>query len=153
MLLKYGGTSAALSFLISGCASTFSSSFKIHEADITKLKSFYVIKHEDDDRNTNVLIKDKLVKMGYKASTGQRANVPNDVDAVITYRDHWFWDITMFMLWLKVHIRTPQDGFPMARGESFRTSFARKSPEEMVNEVLEQLFKENLHKRAATQIR
>ena len=91
--------------------------------------------------------------MGYKASTGQRANVPNDVDAVITYRDHWFWDITMFMLWLKVHIRTPQDGFPMARGESFRTSFARKSPEEMVNEVLEQLFKENLHKRAATQIR
>jgi hypothetical protein len=46
------------------------------------------------------------------------------------------WDITMYMLELRVTLRNPDSGFPIAVGNSFHTSLTRKSPEEMVDEVV-----------------
>jgi hypothetical protein len=46
------------------------------------------------------------------------------------------WDITMYMLELTINFRDPKNNFPLASGNSFHTSLTRKSPEEMVDEVL-----------------
>jgi hypothetical protein len=44
------------------------------------------------------------------------------------------------MLELTVQFRNPSNNFPMATGNSFHTSLTRKSPPEMVDEVLTNIF-------------
>lgn len=109
-------------------------------ADVSKLKSFYVVKFVPDERGINTLIMNQLVTMGYAATTGAEADKPKDVDAVVTYRDKWMWDITMYMLELDVTLRNAESNYPIAVGNSFHTSLSRKSPEEMVKEVLTNIF-------------
>jgi hypothetical protein len=109
-------------------------------ADLSTLKSFYVVKFDPDERGINTLIMSQLVTMGYAATTGAEADKPNDVDAVVTYRDKWMWDMAMYMLELDVTVRNPKSNYPMAVGNSFHTSLTRKSPEEMVKEVLTNIF-------------
>ena len=68
---------------------------------------------------------------------------PNvQADAVVTYVDRWMWDMTMYMLELTVVVREPKSDFPLATGNSFHTSLTRKSPKEMVDEVIDNILKQ-----------
>lgn len=99
----------------------------------------YVKKTPDDDE-THTLIADKLRSKGITVSTGTEAPSGN-VDAVVTYIDKWMWDITMYMLELTITIRDPKTDFPLATGNSYHTSLTRLPPKEMVNEVVENIYK------------
>ena len=77
---------------------------------------------------------------GYKVTSGQE--VSPDADAVITYRDRWMWDLTMYMIELTVYVRDIESNFPLATGNSMHGSLTRKTQEEMVNEVLTNIFGE-----------
>jgi hypothetical protein len=79
--------------------------------------------------------------MGMQATAGEAGRTPADVDAIVTYQDKWTWDITMYMIELNVQIRKPKSEITIASGHSLRTSLARKSPPEMVEEVLTDIFK------------
>jgi hypothetical protein len=46
------------------------------------------------------------------------------------------WDITIYLLELTVTFREPANLQPLAVGNSYHTSLTRKSPDEMVDEVL-----------------
>ena len=98
------------------------------------------MKFAPDQRGINLLIRDQLEKMGYSAQTGLAPDVPEGVDAVVTYEDKWMWDMTMYMLELTITLRDPKTKFPMATGNSYHTSLTRLSPEEMVEEVLGSIF-------------
>lgn len=50
------------------------------------------------------------------------------------------WDITMYMLELTITLRDPVNNTPLAVGNSLHSSLTRKSPEEMVDEVLTNIF-------------
>jgi len=127
--------------LSSGCAVNRATANVSPDADIARVKSFYVVKTQGDDRAIDKLITDNLQKRGYRVTAGpQPATTPAGVDAVVTYVDKWMWDITMYMLELTVQLRNPQNNFPMATGNSFHTSLTRKSPPEMVDEVLTNIF-------------
>jgi hypothetical protein len=63
------------------------------------------------------------------------------VDAVVVYIDKWMWDLTMYMLELTVNINDPKTGAQLATGNSLHTSLTRKSPPEMVDEVIENIYK------------
>lgn len=126
--------------LLSGCAINRATAILDPTADFTRIKSMYVTKNVSDSREINLIIANKLENMGYRVTTG--LNTTSDVDALVTYRDKWFWDITMYMLELTITIRDPKTDFPLATGNSFHTSLTRKSPEEMVDEVLTNIFKQ-----------
>ena len=81
------------------------------------------------------------MKRGLTATDGPELQLPVKADAVVTYADKWMWDMTMYMLELTVTIRNPTNNFPLAVGNSFHTSLTRKSPEEMVDEVMTNIFK------------
>ena len=108
--------------------------------NLSAVKSFYVVKFDPDERGINGLIANQLTAMGYAATTGPEADKPKTVDAIVTYRDKWMWDMTMYMLELTVQFRNPSNNFPMATGNSYHTSLTRKSPPEMVDEVLTNIF-------------
>jgi hypothetical protein len=111
------------------------------DADLSKLHSFYVQKLPADDRGIDKLISDRLNAMGDKSTYGTAENPPTEVDAIVTYEDKWMWDITMYMIRLTVQVRDPKTRSVMASAESYRPSLERKSPEAMVAEVLDEMFK------------
>jgi hypothetical protein len=81
-----------------------------------------------------------LEKRGFGVTVGPEMPLPYTSDAVVTYVDKWMWDITMYMIELTITFRNSTDNFPLAVGNSMHGSLTRLSPEEMVDEVLTNMF-------------
>jgi hypothetical protein len=128
----------AIGLFLSGCASM--SSQKAPNANLSTLKSFYVVQLASDERSIDKVIADQLIGMGFTATHGKADATPQNVDAVVTYQDRWMWDITMYMMELNIQLRAPQTQMTLASGKSFRPSLQRRSPEEMAKEVLTSIF-------------
>jgi hypothetical protein len=124
--------------LLQGCATNRATATVDQATDLSTLKVFYVKKYSEDTRDTNVLIENKLEGMGFEVSESE-----TDVDAIVTYVDKWWWDITMYMIELTIALRDPKTDFPLATGNSYHTSLTRESPEAMVGEVLTNIFVHN----------
>ena len=139
-LLKLAVALGLVVSITSGCAVNRATGSVDPSANLAALKTMYVKKIPADDGGTNVLIADKLRTKGVTVTTGVEPP-PSDVDAVVTYIDKWMWDITMYMLELTITIRDPKTDFPLASGNSFHTSLTRLSPKEMVNEVVDNIYK------------
>lgn len=131
---------AALWFL-SGCAINRATASLTPGSDLSHVKSFYVVNQSADKNGVDKLIQDRLVKMGYSAKVGPEKTGPYEADAMVTYLDKWVWDMTMYMIELTITVRNPENSFPLATGNSIHTSLTRKTPEEMVDEVLTNIFK------------
>lgn len=121
--------------LSTGCAVNRATATLMPDADLSKVKTVYVVKHDKDDRGVGDLIKTNLAGRGYQAEMGPEVKPPYKTDAVVTYVDKWMWDITMYLLELTITVRDKND-FPLATGNSLHTSLTRKSPPEMVDEVV-----------------
>lgn len=122
--------------LMTGCATNHATATLSPGADLSKVKTAYVVKHDKDKYHVNEIIKSKLESKGYAVTTGPELPTPYAADISVTYVDKWMWDITMYMLELTINFRDPKSNFPIATGNSLHTSLTRKSPEEMVDEVL-----------------
>lgn len=127
--------------LLTGCAVNRATATVDPGARLDSVKTVYVRHHDKDERGTDQLIATNLRGRGLQVTVGDGPS-PVGVDAVVTYSDRWFWDITMYMLELTVQLREPRTDYPIASGNSFHTSLTRKSPPEMVDEVLTNIFKE-----------
>lgn len=133
---------AALAGLLCSCVTQLHSDVA-PGVDLSAVKTLYVVHLPQDERRVDKLIADRLNVMGLHATNGEQGAAPADVDAVVTYQDKWMWDITMYMIELNVQVRNPKTDIALASGHSLRTSLARKSPPEMVAEVLNDLFKKH----------
>ena len=127
--------------LLPECASNRATASLTPGTDLARINTLYVVKSPEDERDINELIKASLIRRGYAVTTGADRKPDTKVDALVTYADKWFWDITMYMLELTIILRDPATNFPLATGNSFHTSLTRKSKEEMVEEVLDNIFK------------
>lgn len=126
---------------LSGCVNTSLTSEIDPSIQLSDLNSFYVVHQPRDKRSIDQLIAKELTTLGKDATFGGTGpNPEKPVDAVITYEDKWMWDITMYLLELNIELRDPQTNYKFGNGKSYRTSLARKSPEEMVKEVLNKIF-------------
>jgi hypothetical protein len=109
--------------------------------DLSAVKSYYVVHQPKDTRNLHFLIRDRIVKEGLAATAGPESEKPGQqVNSIVTYVDRWMWDITLYLLELTVTFRDATNDFPLAVGKSYHTSLTRLSPEEMVEEVISNIF-------------
>ena len=129
-----------LGFLMSGCSSKLSST-TVPGAILEEKGKFYVVRFISDKRNIHMLISNRLKMMGFDATVGEKIDMPRNIDTVVTYVDHWRWDISMYMLDINIQFRDAQDDSLIMNGKSYRTSLVRKSPDEMIKEVLEEMLK------------
>lgn len=133
---------------LSGCMNRATATFD-PDRDIVRADTFYIEKFPPDTHALNQLIVDDLAARGYTATTGLEGdNPPEDADIIVTYRDKWQWDITMYMIELTISFRDPGTGAAFASGNSYHTSLTRKSPEAMINEVLTNIFNEDMARAA-----
>ena len=130
---------ACASVLLSACATLESA--KAPDANLKGLKSFYVVQESGDDHAIDKLIATRLTGMGFTATCGDAPQPASRVDAIVTYQDRWMWDITMYMIKLDVQLHDGESGAVVARAQSMRPSLQRKSPENMVQEVIGEIFK------------
>lgn len=130
----------AVAGLFTGCVTQLQSQ-RAPGTDLAALHKIYVVRLDADHRGVDKLIADRLGVMGFQATSGEKAAVPADADGVVTYQDKWMWDMTMYMISLDVQVRKPVSDVAIASGHVLRTSLARKSPPEMVEEVLNDVFK------------
>jgi len=136
---------------VQGCAVNRATATVSPGADLTKIRNVYIVKEPGDDHNIDELMKTQLTRMGYKAANNPESALPGKYDAVLTYVDKWQWDMTMYMMELTVHVREPETGNVLAVGNSMHTSLTRKSPQEMVEEVLNNIFRPDPPKPAGSQ--
>ena len=123
--------------LLSGCVNK--ATINRHPSfNIDSIKSLHIRNTDGGGNELIPVIGDKLMLMGYKVTAGDE--VSPDADAIITYRDRWMWDITMYMIELTVTVRDKESNFPLATGNAIHGSLTRKTQEEMVDEVLTNLF-------------
>jgi len=129
-------------FQLAGCSVNKQSAQVLQSIKLDKEKIMYVEKFHADGRGIDQLIAAELTKRGYKAiSVGQVDASLENVGIIVTYFDKWIWDLSMYMLELDVQFRSPKDRFSLVKGNSYHTSLTRKSPEEMVSEVIGNMLK------------
>jgi hypothetical protein len=126
--------------VLTGCSKAILRSDSDPNTNLGLLKTFYVRKFSEDNRGLEKIIAKTLNGYGFQATDGTGAIPPTPVDALVTYKDRWMWDITMYMLEINIELRNPDTNFMFASGNSYRTSLVRKSPEEMIDEVLRSIF-------------
>ena len=126
---------------LQGCAIDREGASVSPDADLSRLKRFYVVKFAPDGRGIQDVIAAELRKRGLEASAGEADAAPGNVDAIVTYQDRWRWDMAMYMIELRVYVREPQTERLLASGTSFHTSLSRRTPEEMAAEVLSNILK------------
>ncbi len=125
--------------MLSACATN--NATRAPDANLSKLKTFYVVRVPEDERGIEKLIAARLTALGYQSASGDAPKSAAPVDGIVTYQDRWMWDITMYMIKLDIQIRDGTSGAILAKGEVMRPSLQRKSPEGMVEETLGVIFK------------
>jgi hypothetical protein len=128
--------------LIYGCAINRATAKLAPGKDLSNIKSFYIVEEPGDKGTGNVykLIETNLAKRGYAVTTGPDMKSPNRSDVTITYVEKWAWDIVTYMKELTITFTDSTSNLTIARGNSYHTSWTRKSPEEIVDDVLTNIF-------------
>ena len=132
---------------LSVCVATLAGGCAVNRATATAdpalrwndIRTMHVKKLEGDDAGLHLVIAKKFSASGFAVTADPAA--PAKPDAVVTYVDHWMWDITMYMIELTVTVRDAKSDLPLATGNSYHTSLSRKSPQEMVDEVVDNILK------------
>jgi len=137
--LKFSSVLLCAAFL-TGCVNIATAKVE-PGTNLSELKTMYVKQIPADKRGVNEIVADKLRSKGVKVKTGLD-DPTGPIDALVTYADKWMWDITMYMFELNIVIRNPNDQMPYASGYSKHGSLTRLSPQEMVNEVVDNIYKE-----------
>ncbi|WED26472.1 hypothetical protein L3V77_15975 [Vibrio sp. DW001] len=130
----------ALVMVSSGCATRLEATMSPGQ-ELKDFGNVYVEHFGPDKRNMHYIIADKLTMLGYPATPIEENGSPKNADVIITYVDNWQWDITNYLIQIKIDARNDKRHL-LISGESYRTSLARKEPEFMIQETLEKILQE-----------
>ena len=125
---------------LAGCAINRATGTFDPGEDIVSSDVIYVERFNPDNRELHKIIADNLSTRGYKVTFGEEGGAPDDATIIVTYVDKWMWDITMYLIEMTITFRDPESGAAIGSGNSYHTSLSRLSPEQMVDEVLTNIF-------------
>ena len=96
----------------------------------------FVENHGQDRRRIDQMIAGELRASGLHASSGMHAERPAQFDVLVLHEDRWQWDMSNYLIFLRIDLRDPKTNVLIATGSSYQSSLARKSPEEVVRRIL-----------------
>lgn len=134
----------SMAFVMTGCATRLEATVSPGQSlDNLNQSKIYVVPFAPDKRNLHYIIADKLTLLGHPATPLDSNEVPKDADIRITYVDNWQWDMTNYLIKIKIDFRNAESKQLLVTGESFRTSLVRKDPDYMIQEALEKILQES----------
>ena len=132
---------AAALAVLAGCYTQYINARVLPNTAISPDRNYYVVRHANDPRQIDLAIANEMRAMGLQhVSSGLEADLPAGTEVVVLYEDRWMWDMTNYLWMLKIQFRDASNNVLIARGQSVRTSFVRKSVEAMVQETLAGIF-------------
>lgn len=132
--------SVVLLFLLSACATNVGG-YVVPGVQLQKDGRYFIKLRADDERGLGDLLQSQLESQGAIVNVDEQPAV-TDVDYIVEYGGQWQWDITWYLLNFDVRIFDAQTGLFVASASSLRTSIVRKEPSLVVDETLQQLFKQ-----------
>jgi hypothetical protein len=87
------------------------------------------------------MIARNLRQRGYHAIAGPHTMLTPDTEIIVTYEDHWNFDLTTYMIEIDMEVRENRTGTLLATAVYFKPSLIGHTPAEMVDAVLNKLFK------------
>ena len=111
-----------LVFFAAGCSQITGQPMPVERR--TPGASFCVERRPEDGRDIASLIAQDLRIRGYVASSGPAAELPGNCDYRVTYADHWYWDMRMYLIDLRIDIFDAKNAVLLGYGESYQDSLA-----------------------------
>jgi len=110
--------------------------------DLSGFHAFYFSASSTDDADANLrsLIKLDLEARGFEIVEVTDLATSNEGYARFDYKPDWHWDITPYLLELRVAVYNPEDSTLIAQAQSMQTSLARRSTEVVVERAIASLF-------------
>lgn len=141
MIRKGSLLGLALLLAALGCMTDFQADPIPAERRVAETR-YFVERHEQDQRRLDVTIAAAFAKRGVAASSGTRSERPPDCDVLVTYEDRWQWDMTLYLLSMRIDLRDPKTNALLGTGNSMQTSLARKPAEEVIARIVGGFFGE-----------
>lgn len=89
--------------LLGGCAS-YDSQFD-RGRNVASIRRFFVVSNLNDNHALDRQIAAVIKARGFEAESGPLTMMPDDTQAILTFRDHWTWDFGDHLVYLQVSIR------------------------------------------------
>lgn len=126
---------------VAGC-STNVSRFQMPGTDLEAIEVLYVRAPQSTPEDIELfgMLRAEVRKYGYEFEIIDADTQYGDADARFEYKADWHWDITTYLLELRVAVYEPDDDTLIAQAHSLQTSLARKETAEVVGRAVATLF-------------
>ncbi|WP_341327140.1 hypothetical protein [Methylotuvimicrobium sp. KM2] len=101
---------------------------------------YYVENHGKDRRQLEKIIASELKDKGYDVSSGYKSERPVNADILITYDDRWQWDMSNYLIHMRIDLRDPETNVLLGTGSSYQTSLARENEGVVINKIISSMF-------------
>jgi hypothetical protein len=128
----------ALLLLTTGCTSV--DSFSTAKTDLKQFRRLYILTAANDSNHLAQLLANEFIRRGFVAEAGVRTMMPEDTQLTVSYEADWNWDFRTYLMRLDLSVRDAASGKELARGHIFHPGVTGKSPEKMINELLDSLL-------------
>lgn len=130
-----------LVLLLAGCVANTSGQLALPKEEV-QAGSYFVERHDKDDRNLATTIATAMQARGLQATAGTAAQRPAEAKYIVTYVDKWMWDMRMYLYDLRIDLRDARDLSILGYGQSMQSSLKAmgQTHEDIVNRALDQLF-------------
>ena len=111
-----------------------------HDGDLRRLQHIYVEHLLTDNHRIDTIMVAELKALGYDAACGPMTMMPEQTDAIITYRERSAWDFKSYLIELNLEVKGRFSEKTIATGRYYQPSVHTKGPEEVVRAVIQPLF-------------
>ncbi len=132
---------ASLCLLMVGCVTNVSR-FQMPGTDLADVRTLYVDLSEDargaDELRS--LVDANLERRGFSVATLMTGTVFGEGDYVLDVAPDWHWDLSWYLLELRLAIYEPGNRILVAQAHSMQSSLKRKNTEVVVEQAMASLF-------------
>jgi len=129
---------SSLAIVIAGCSS-YSASVK-PSASLAKYQRVWVKTNMDDNHGIAQFICNALRARGIETGAGPLTMMPDNMQAVISYRDDWTWDFKDHMTGLVLSLQDNNIDFPIATARYSGPASLTDTPDDVATKLVTKLF-------------
>lgn len=123
--------------LAAGCASLTSQA----NPSLGNFHRVFVETRLNDNLGIDRLLVAELKALGYEAQQGPLTMMPENYQLVVTYDAREEWDLHQYLIELSLSVRPAKDyNIIAASGRYFRPGVTRRTPQQMVHELVPKVF-------------
>ena len=101
---------------------------------------YFVENHGTDKRRLDKIIALELKSYGYDVSSGYKSERPAEFDILVIYEDRWQWDMSNYLIHMRIDLRSPETNVLLGTGSSYQSSLSRKGKNLIIKDIISGMF-------------